>query len=82
MTIKEIVKEWLKKNGYDGLCHPDCACGCLLEYLMDCADWTSDGPDTECEPGYKRNTTEEEKADMGDWVIVLGRKEKGLNHEN
>ena len=45
-TVKEIVADWLKQHGYDGLFNPDC--GCVLDDLMPCADRFSD-----CEAGYR-----------------------------
>ena len=45
-TIKEIVKEYLEKNGYDGL-YNDCDCGCVVDDLMPCGE-----PGFFCEPGY------------------------------
>ena len=35
MQVKEIVKDWLYKNGYDGLCSDHC--GCKLDDLMPCS---------------------------------------------
>jgi hypothetical protein len=46
MTIKDIVKEWLDKHGYDGLYTIEC--GCFLDDLMPC-----DTPDR-CKPGVRR----------------------------
>ena len=46
-TIKEIVKEYLETNGYEGLFYPG-ECACELEDLMPC-----DEPNMNCEPGYK-----------------------------
>jgi len=34
-TVKEIVSDWLKKNGYDGL-YNDEECGCPLKNFMPC----------------------------------------------
>ena len=34
ITVKQIVKEYLEKHGYDGLCFGDC--GCRVEDLMPC----------------------------------------------
>lgn len=49
MTVKEILKEWLEKNGFDGLCTENCGCSkddlapcCLAENILSCV------------PGYKR----------------------------
>ena len=48
MTVREIVAEYLRANGYDGLWSPNHWCACLLGDLMPCED---DG--NECEPGYR-----------------------------
>lgn len=49
MNVKEIVREYLVKNGYDGLY--DCnGCFCMNNDLLfggDCSDC-----DGTCEPGY------------------------------
>ena len=45
LTVKKIVKEYLEKNGYDGLFYDDCSC--YLEDLIPCGEnfeW--------CQPGY------------------------------
>lgn len=34
MTTREIIKEYLEKNKYDGLCNDEC--DCCLEDLMSC----------------------------------------------
>lgn len=34
MTVNEIVKTWLKENGYDGLAGEEC--GCKLDALFPC----------------------------------------------
>lgn len=46
MTIKEISEQYLRANGYDGLCSYEC--GCLLGDFMPCQQ-----PDAICRPGYK-----------------------------
>ncbi len=46
MTVKEIMTQWLKDNGYDGLFAPG-ECACAANDLMPCCEsceW--------CEPGY------------------------------
>ena len=48
MTVREIVAQWLRDHGYDGLYH-DGDCGCLLDDLMPCCDSCDN-----CEPGYKQ----------------------------
>lgn len=45
MNVKEIVTEYLKVNGYDGLIGDEC--GCKLDDLFPCCDFGKD-----CEPGY------------------------------
>lgn len=37
MNIKEIVTEYLEKNGYDGLCNEDCGCF-LTDGLFVCGE--------------------------------------------
>jgi len=46
MNVKTIVKQYLEKNGFDGLYRDDC--GCLFHELMPC-----DCDISECQPGYK-----------------------------
>jgi hypothetical protein len=47
MTVKQIVKEYLTANGYDGLFSDYWECNCSLSDLMPC------GLDSEtCEAGY------------------------------
>ena len=45
MTVKEIVIEYLKANGYDGLCGEEC--GCAIDDLVPC-----DSDPSDCKPGY------------------------------
>lgn len=47
MTVKEIVEDYLKKHGYDGLYQEDLECACLIEDLFPC-ETVGD-----CLPGYK-----------------------------
>jgi len=48
MDVKEIIKEYLSKNGYDGLVNAEGECGCLSDDLAPC-----DNMESECLPGYK-----------------------------
>lgn len=42
LTVADILKEWLKENGYDGLCNTECGCSiedfapCNLSEILDC----------------------------------------------
>ena len=49
MTVKKIVKEYLEKNGYAGLCSEGCGCG--LNDFMPCS--CLEGVPTCCTPAYK-----------------------------
>ena len=40
ITVLEIVREYLEKHGYDGLCNEEC--GCTLEDLEPCGEMMSD----------------------------------------
>ncbi len=44
----EAIKDYLVKNGFDGLCHDDC--GCQLSDFRPCGE---DDNIPYCEPGYK-----------------------------
>lgn len=63
ITIKDIVTDYLKTNGYDGLYNED-ECGCLLDDLAPCWDCTFD-----CRPGYKKAPSEDSPWYGSDWVV-------------
>ena len=46
MNVKEIVKQYLEQNGYDGLAGDDC--GCLIDELFIC-----DSCPDECVAGHR-----------------------------
>lgn len=46
-TVSEIVSNYLKENGFDGLCGDEC--GCPIEDLFLCSPYAG----TNCVPGYK-----------------------------
>lgn len=48
MELEEIVKDWLIKNGYDGLWNAD-ECGCSVEDFMPCGE-----PSRYCEAGHRK----------------------------
>jgi hypothetical protein len=52
MNVYEIVKQYLKDNGFDGLCTEDC--GCLIDDLMPCDSECA----LDCEPGYRMEKEE------------------------
>lgn len=47
-TVKNIVIEYLQKNGFDGLTNVDLECGCHLEDFAPCGQVCED-----CEAGYQ-----------------------------
>ena len=48
ITVKDIISEYLKDNGYDGLYNPDYDCGCSREDTAPCFG----GIPGECIPAY------------------------------
>lgn len=46
-TVLDIIAEYLKKNGYDGLCGDECSCGIDEFSICRSASFVS------CVPGYK-----------------------------
>ena len=48
IPVKEIVRQYLVRHGYDGLCADGYECGCDLKRLMHCAFNPRN-----CRPGYK-----------------------------
>ncbi len=47
-TMRDILTEWLRAHGYDGLCNPDIECGCALDDLQPCDSYM-----LSCKPAYK-----------------------------
>ncbi len=57
MNVEEVITDYLKKNGYDGLHSNMCGCGCLLGDLAPgCRDIEI------CELGYKIKCNAEKRA--------------------
>jgi len=51
MNVKEIVMEYLAREGFDGLCNTDLECGCgLLDDFAPCEEMGHD-----CQPSYMCN---------------------------
>lgn len=48
VTVADIVKAYLEKNGFDGLFCPIVSCGCSLQDLFHCV---AEGVE-QCKPGY------------------------------
>lgn len=61
MNVREIVEQYLKENGYDGLYYSDVSCGCRIGDLQPC-----DGPCQDCIAGYKRSVPMDHNADY--WI--------------
>ena len=61
MNVREILKQWLIDNDYDGLQH-ESDCGCQVSDLVPCGGDCSD-----CTPGYKRIGRTNEECD---WYIM------------
>jgi len=57
MNLKQIIKEYIEKNGFDGLLNQDEECGCLIDDLFPC---TNNFNIEDCEPGYKHPGRSEE----------------------
>jgi len=49
MDCRKIIIEYLKANGYDGLCNTDLPCGCTLDDFMPCVEFDIN----ECKAGYE-----------------------------
>ncbi len=60
MTISEIVKEYLIKNGYDGL-YQKGECACIIADLFPCSE-----PSENCTAGHKN------PCDCGDHDYHIG----------
>jgi hypothetical protein len=58
MTVKDIIVEWLKAHGYDGLYSEGGECACEMADLCPCDD-----AGFSCEPGYKRKPRADEDPD-------------------
>jgi hypothetical protein len=73
-SVKDIVKVWLIKNGYDGLAGDECGCGvddlapCMAENCWGCVAGHAEKID--------RNNSEYDlcEGEHGDTVIFPGRK--------
>ena len=81
MNVKQIVKEYLEKNDFDGLYCENC--GCLIEGQFHTAGVCDlipcDGLCDQCEPGFKHVVEKGDVFDgeyeVGEW-IVTGEKQE------
>lgn len=60
MDCKEIITEYLKQNGFDGLYHSDSDCACRIDDLFTCGCCIG-----ECRAGYIQDYTR----DGHDYII-------------
>ena len=78
MNVRNIVSEWLRKHGYDGLYTEDC--GCVLDDLMPCS-----GPyefSTSCNPGYRNPCPGADECYLdGDCEFHVGPNRWGIKDE-
>lgn len=61
ITVKEIVKAYLKEHGYDGLCGDECGCG--IEDLAPCDERWGEGHWGDCTAAHSRILREDEEID-------------------
>ncbi len=54
-TVKDILTDYLKQHGYDGLCHVETECGCPVEDLCLCDSYMM-----ECKPAVKFKCTDDD----------------------
>jgi hypothetical protein len=66
MVVEDIIRLWLKANGYNGLCTQDC--GCTIDDLAPCSGYCFT-----CEPGHCIGT-----ADDGIYAKVVPGKMDGV----
>jgi hypothetical protein len=66
MNAREILKQWLESNGYDGLCGHDC--GCFNDDLVCCGE-----DPTLCEPGVR-----ESQEDIPDYIVPKAAQKEGV----
>lgn len=65
MNVIDIVAQYLKDNGYDGLVEETSECGCELSDLMPCGEGCGQG----CRAGHK----EPDPTGEYDWLIFPGK---------
>ena len=69
MTLIEIVTQYLRANGYDGLYHSDGECACEVGDL-----WPCDNPNGDCKAGHYVDCPGKECAGSGHRHFHIGEK--------
>ncbi len=59
-SVIEIVKDWLKEHGFDGLYNVDSQCGCAVDDFVLCGQIYLD-----CQAGYKAKMGSDSEDDYG-----------------
>ena len=72
MTVEEIVRDYLKENGYDGLCEHIGACACSVDDLAPCGEIQND-----CEAGTRTEGCDDECGEGCKFHILKGKPAKG-----
>ena len=62
MTAKKILENYLKANGFDGLCHGPTECACGLDDLVG----PCEGAQPDCKPAYRIDHPQ-----GGPWYVVM-----------
>lgn len=65
-SVKEIVVDYLRKIGADGLCNPGSCCGCGLDDFVPCGADMAD-----CVPAKRVPVPEEEQGDYDEWYEAI-----------
>lgn len=72
ISCSDMIREYLEKNGYDGLVDSEIACSCKLDDLMPCGnDMVMD-----CVAGHKVEGCNPDCGGGCDFHIVAGEKPK------
>ncbi len=73
VTVKEMVRKYLKENDFDGLFHEEFGCACILECLMhECGDMFG-----ECVAGYAKDKGKEILVAWGECDVCVSGDKKG-----
>ena len=70
-TVLEIVKEYLKKNNFDGLYNDELCCACPFRNLNPCGDLRND-----CRAGFEVKASEIPFSDEYNLYICEKKEEK------